>query len=162
GGAFFLLTRYEEEVLTERDEHGRFPAALSLAARERFLDRPLVNEYAELLWRELRLLWPRLDRRRREFRLLPSHDVDVPFCTTAATRSASTGATRATTTRFGSTASSRCCAPAAPRRGSSRRPGAAASTTCAGLLPSCEPTTVPGSSTTRRSRSPSGRASAPE
>lgn len=80
GGAFFLLTRYEEAVLGDRDEHGRFPAAASLAAREGFLRRPLVNEYAELLWQQLAAAWPRLRRRRRDFRLLPSHDVDVPFC----------------------------------------------------------------------------------
>jgi hypothetical protein len=80
GGAFFLLTRYEEAVLAQRDDHGRFLASASLAAREDFLERPLVNEYAELLWRDLYATWPRLERRSRAFRVMPSHDVDIPFC----------------------------------------------------------------------------------
>jgi hypothetical protein len=79
GAAFFLLTRYEEAATEHRDEHGRFSASASLAAREGFLERPLVNEYAELLWRDLHATWPRLERRHRAFRVLPSHDVDFPF-----------------------------------------------------------------------------------
>ena len=50
GSAFFMLTRYEELVRSERDPRDRFPATMSLAYRERFLDRPIVNEYAEILW----------------------------------------------------------------------------------------------------------------
>lgn len=79
GTAFFLLSRYEEAVHTERDRHERFPSSRSLARRAGFLDRPLVNEYAELTWWALRRLWPRLSRVPREFRVLPSHDVDWPF-----------------------------------------------------------------------------------
>ncbi len=47
--------------------------------REGFLDRPLANEYAELLWWALERLWPDLRRRLRSFRLLPTHDVDWPW-----------------------------------------------------------------------------------
>ena len=79
GGAFALLTRLEEAVGGPRDAHGRFPAAASLAVREGFLDRPLANEYAELLWWALARLWPDLRRRQRSFRLLPTHDVDWPW-----------------------------------------------------------------------------------
>lgn len=49
GTAFFLLTRYEEVVLDVRDDHGRFPAQASTAFRNDFLDRPLVDELAQLL-----------------------------------------------------------------------------------------------------------------
>jgi hypothetical protein len=78
GSAFFMLTRLEEIVAPASDEHGRFPAGASLAGREGFLDRPIVDEYAELLWWALARLWPGLERRRRSFRLLVSHDVDHP------------------------------------------------------------------------------------
>lgn len=78
GSAFFLLTRYEELVSPERDAHERFPAAASIAVREGFLTRPIVHEYAELLWRRLAGLWPRLTRRQRAGELRPSHDVDWP------------------------------------------------------------------------------------
>jgi hypothetical protein len=82
GGVFALLTRLEEAVEGPRDAHGRFPASESLAVREGFLDRPLANEYAELLWWALAKLWPDLRRRPRSFRLLPTHDVDWPWYST--------------------------------------------------------------------------------
>jgi hypothetical protein len=79
GGAFALLTRLEEAVAGPRDVHGRFPASESLALRSGFLDRPLANEYAEILWWALHRLWPDLERRQRAFRVLPTHDVDSPY-----------------------------------------------------------------------------------
>ncbi|MBA3430120.1 MAG: hypothetical protein H0U16_01405, partial [Actinobacteria bacterium] len=79
GSAFFMLTRYEELMPLLRDVHGRFPATASLAFRERFLERPLINEYVELLWSVLRRTWPRLERKRSEFRILLTHDIDVPL-----------------------------------------------------------------------------------
>jgi hypothetical protein len=79
GSAFFLLTRYEEVVTPSRDPHGRFPATASLAFREKFLDRPLVDEYVEILWAALRALWPDLKRKPRNFKIQLSHDVDWPF-----------------------------------------------------------------------------------
>lgn len=79
GSAFFMLTRYEELVTAERDEHDRFRAVNSLAYQEGFLDRPIVNEYLEVIWACFERLWPGLSRRKRDFRLVPSHDVDFPF-----------------------------------------------------------------------------------
>jgi hypothetical protein len=80
GSIFFLLTRYEEQIPgAPRDRHGRFAGAASLAAREGFLERPLANEYLEILWACLRRLWPRLERRRRSYAVALSHDIDRPF-----------------------------------------------------------------------------------
>jgi peptidoglycan/xylan/chitin deacetylase (PgdA/CDA1 family) len=50
---FFMLTRYEEVVnkeFVEKDQHDRFPARESLAYKNDFLHRPVVNEHVELLW----------------------------------------------------------------------------------------------------------------
>lgn len=74
---FFMLTRYEEIASTTRDEHGRFPASASLAAREKFLERPIVDEHADILGLAIARVWPRLERRKRPApRVLISHDVD--------------------------------------------------------------------------------------
>jgi hypothetical protein len=78
GSVFFMLARYEEAVGGDRDRHGRFPASASLAVREGFLDRPIVNEYVEILWSCMERLWPSLRRKARVFRVRPSHDVDCP------------------------------------------------------------------------------------
>jgi hypothetical protein len=79
GSAFFMLTRYEEVVKSDRDKFDRFPAAAALAYQEEFLDRPIVNEYLEILWACLKTLWPGLRRRPRKFSMYLSHDVDEPF-----------------------------------------------------------------------------------
>ena len=79
GSAFFMLTRYEEYVNPERDKHDRYPAKASLAYQEGFLDRPIINEYLEIFWYCLKRIWPRLERKKRNFRIIVSHDVDVPF-----------------------------------------------------------------------------------
>ena len=77
--AFFMLTRWEEYVLPRRDEHGRFPADQSLAARAGFLDRPVVDEWADLMEQMLvRLGWNHPPKR-RAWQLHLSHDVDHPL-----------------------------------------------------------------------------------
>jgi hypothetical protein len=80
GSVFFMLTRYEEAVLPFRDRHGRFPAEASLAYREGFLDRPIVDEYIQILWACLKRLWPGLTRKEQRYRVWLSHDVDIPLC----------------------------------------------------------------------------------
>lgn len=79
GSIFFLLTRYEEQIPGPRDGHGRFSGAQSLAGREGLLERPLANEYLEILWACLRRCWPRLKRRRRGYAVALSHDIDRPY-----------------------------------------------------------------------------------
>jgi hypothetical protein len=81
GSAFLLLSRYEEVVSGARDSHDRFPADASLAFREGFLERPLIDEYVEALWLIIERCWPLLKRKAREDRVLLSHDVDRPLCT---------------------------------------------------------------------------------
>ena len=80
GSAFFMLSRYEEVVKDDvRDQFDRFPASASLAYQEGFLNRPIVNEYLEILWAAMKRLWPGLKRKKREARILLSCDLDVPY-----------------------------------------------------------------------------------
>jgi hypothetical protein len=79
GSAFFALTLYEENVRREVDEHERYPAPASLASTHGFLQRPLIDEYVELLWIALRALWPSIARRPTRFILRLTHDVDRPW-----------------------------------------------------------------------------------
>ena len=76
GSSFFMLSRYEEAIITGRDKHDRFPASASLAYQEGFLDRPIVNEYLEILWYCLKKLWSQLKRRQHQFQMRVSCDVD--------------------------------------------------------------------------------------
>ncbi|MGB3538566.1 MAG: polysaccharide deacetylase family protein [Mesorhizobium sp.] len=79
GSIFFMLSRFEEMALPDRDRHDRFPATASLAWRATFLYRPIVDEYVEVLWAMMKRLWPSLTRIRRQGRIKVSCDVDQPF-----------------------------------------------------------------------------------
>jgi len=77
--SFFMLTRWEEYVNKNRDSHKRFPASESLAFKQGFLDRPIVNEYVDMLKRMLLELDSNLTFKKREYRILLTHDVDAPL-----------------------------------------------------------------------------------
>jgi len=76
--SFYMLTRWEEYVIKDRDKHGRFSAKSSLAFKFGFLSRPIVNEYVELLWSSLVHLGIQYKRKERKFQVIPTHDVDLP------------------------------------------------------------------------------------
>jgi hypothetical protein len=75
--AVILLTRWEETVIADRDEHGRMPVEASAAFRQGFLDRPLVDEYALAIREWLRALVPDGAFAPRRFEVQLSHDVDA-------------------------------------------------------------------------------------
>lgn len=73
---FFMLSRWEETIIRDRDEHDRFPASSSLACKHGFLDRPIVDEYA-LIFREwLKITRPDWEPTQRSFAVNLSHDID--------------------------------------------------------------------------------------
>ena len=79
GSVFFMLSRYEEIFQPGSDSHSRFPAKSSLSMRSGFLDRPIVDEYIEVLWTAMSQLWPGLIRRHRLGEVRVTCDVDFPF-----------------------------------------------------------------------------------
>ncbi len=47
--SFFMLTRWEEYVISEKDKHGRVPDHLQFSVIHNIQYRPIVNEYVEML-----------------------------------------------------------------------------------------------------------------
>ena len=77
---FLLLSRYEEFHAEEHDEHGRFQFMGSLADRYKFVEIPLVDEYAMLLRRWLCLYFPdSFQAVSRPSRIVPTHDIDILY-----------------------------------------------------------------------------------
>jgi hypothetical protein len=73
----FMLTRWEETVVATRDEHDRFPAIASVAYKQDFLDRPIIDEYALILREWLKVLLPGWLPQSRQFSVKVSHDIDL-------------------------------------------------------------------------------------
>ncbi|HTX77144.1 MAG TPA: polysaccharide deacetylase family protein [Terracidiphilus sp.] len=77
-----VLSRHEELDPPYRDAHGRFEAASSLAARDGYLDRPIVDEYGLALESVFRAVVPGWKSPSRKLRVKLSHDIDeigIPF-----------------------------------------------------------------------------------
>lgn len=77
--ALFLLSRYEETLVSNRDAHGRFQAVSSLAFKAGFLNRPLVDEYGAYLRKCLAQCGVELLPVTSSMTVTLTHDVDVPF-----------------------------------------------------------------------------------
>ncbi len=77
--SFYFLSRYEEYTSPERDEHLRFEAKHSLAYKNRFLERPLIDEWAYEIASLIKNTFPDFEIKKREFKYIPTLDIDRPF-----------------------------------------------------------------------------------
>lgn len=80
---FFMLTRYEEVVnreVVENEMYNRFSAKESVAFKNGFLHRPIVNEYIEVVWKWIEEFKLGYVRKKwwgnNDFAACLSHDVD--------------------------------------------------------------------------------------
>jgi hypothetical protein len=77
--AVFLLSRYEETLVSERDLHGRFQAKSSLLYKAGCLMRPLVDEYGSWLRAQLQSMGVGVQLPNTSLKITLTHDVDEPF-----------------------------------------------------------------------------------
>ena len=74
--AFFMLTRWEEYVIKQKDSHNRFPGNLSFAQKNKIHERPIVNEYLEMLWNMLKFFGILQKRKKLTYKPYITHDID--------------------------------------------------------------------------------------
>ena len=74
--AFFLISRYEEYLPHLRDQYNRFSAQYSFAFKNGFLQKPMINYYAEFLFSLLEEKHPGFKVKRNKYRFLNTIDID--------------------------------------------------------------------------------------
>jgi len=75
---YFLLSRYEELIVLDRDEHGRFPGKKSIM--DGMIYRPIVDEYGKLLRRWLTDCNVEVpDPPEKIKKIYLTHDIDIPY-----------------------------------------------------------------------------------
>ncbi len=79
GAIFFMLTRYEEYLQHDRDEHDRVKERLSIGHKAGFQTTPIVNHYLEVFWRILKRAGFSFERQTKSFKVEPTCDIDLPF-----------------------------------------------------------------------------------
>lgn len=76
---YFMLSRWEEHLVKSRDMYNRFIGKESIAYKSGFLQRPIVNEYIEMLWNMMLHMGYEGKRKERKFEIIPTHDIDLPY-----------------------------------------------------------------------------------
>jgi hypothetical protein len=77
--SFWLVSRYEEYLEHDPDEHGRFRASSSVAFRNGFLCKPVVDLWARELSIALLRKFRTIAFRGKEFKAILTIDADQPF-----------------------------------------------------------------------------------
>lgn len=78
GLAYWMLSRQEEVGRRDLDYHHRFPSSASHACKHDYLERPIVDEWFDVLSQAMQKLWPDLPLTQHTFSMRVSHDVDSP------------------------------------------------------------------------------------
>ena len=76
---FYLVSRCEEYLSNQKDQHQRFPAEESLAYQNNFLDRPLVDELAILIKSIIQKKYPNFQFPEQIFQFTPTYDIDYAW-----------------------------------------------------------------------------------
>lgn len=76
---FYLISRFEEYVEYEPDEYGRYAHWNSLAWKERFLNKPVVDIWINEFRNELSNRFPDINYQLSSFNFLPTYDIDIAW-----------------------------------------------------------------------------------
>jgi hypothetical protein len=76
---FYLISRYEEYLPYEPDAFRRFPHAQSLAYKEGFLDKPIIDFWLLEFESILKQLHPSFTFKENKFSFLPTYDIDIAY-----------------------------------------------------------------------------------
>lgn len=77
--SFYLLTRYEEYLAHIKDAFARFPASESVASKNGFLQKPVVDQWAHLMRDVLIERFPNLEFPQKEFSYINTIDIDNAY-----------------------------------------------------------------------------------
>lgn len=76
---FYLITRYEEYLEHEPDQYGRYAHWNSLAWKEGFLDKPLIDIWLIEFKKVLQTKLTSLTTQDSQFNFLPTYDIDIAW-----------------------------------------------------------------------------------
>ena len=77
--SFYLVSRYEEYLPHVQDVHERFSATESLAFKNGFLEKPVVDIWAYKFLELLKEKFPNYEYVEREFKFISTIDVDIAY-----------------------------------------------------------------------------------
>lgn len=79
GLVYWILSRIEEINENNLDEHERFRVESSHAYKNNYLNRPIIDEWLQVLGQIILKQWPQFKLKVNVFNINPTHDIDRPF-----------------------------------------------------------------------------------
>jgi hypothetical protein len=76
---FYMISRYEEYISAEKDQHGRFMGTSSLAYKHNFLEIPVVDHWALMLRAVIEKHYPAYRFTEKKYKYIPTLDVDIAY-----------------------------------------------------------------------------------
>ncbi|MFZ4398482.1 MAG: polysaccharide deacetylase family protein [Bacteroidales bacterium] len=76
---FYLVTRYEEYLPYIKDQYGRFSADQSIAYKNYFLKKPLINIWSLRIAAIIKIKYPDFKTENGKFRFIPTLDIDCAY-----------------------------------------------------------------------------------
>jgi hypothetical protein len=77
--SFYLLSRYEEFLPYESDEHGRYKHEQSIAVQNNFIEIPLVDVWAKKLTEIILIKFPDTKFIKNQFKFISTIDIDFAY-----------------------------------------------------------------------------------
>lgn len=77
--SFYLISRYEEYLQQKKDSHERFSATESIAFKNGFLEKPVVDIWAYKFLETLKIKFPTYEHSTRKYQYISTIDVDNAF-----------------------------------------------------------------------------------
>jgi len=77
--SFYLISRYEEYLPHVQDEHERFPFEESVAFKNGFIEKPIVDIWVYKFLEVLKEKFPKYNYTNRKFEIISTIDVDAAF-----------------------------------------------------------------------------------
>jgi len=76
---FYLVSRYEEYLPQNKDQHGRYIASNSIACKHNFLELPLVNMLCRKFADKISRQYPSFKIKGPVYEFVPTFDIDIAF-----------------------------------------------------------------------------------
>lgn len=77
--SFFLVSRYEEYLPHIQDKHERFVPTQSLAYQKNFLQKPLINIWAQKIKEKIKEKYPQFSFPEKHYKYISSIDIDSAY-----------------------------------------------------------------------------------
>lgn len=76
---FYMVTRYEEYLFFTADKHGRYQASETVAYKNNFLQKPVVNIWLQIFKEQLLEKYPQMVFKQNAYKAIVTYDIDIAY-----------------------------------------------------------------------------------